>query len=157
MQEITLNNELILSFPDSFHVMEEEERGRLRFAAGGPGKCLSDPERHLLASIGWKKVNGLAARLFGEKDIARTMEAQARMAMQGAGYQAGPISDGAIGGRKSAGFGYSYTAEGKGMEAMSTVVKNGKTVYYLHFYARAETMEEGMPVWEQILGSARWV
>lgn len=156
MQEILLNEELRLTYPEQFHVMDEEERRQLNFYADGPGACLSDPERHLMVSIGWKKINGLAAMLISEKDIARNMEMQVRTPMQQREYKMQGFVSTEAGGKKAEGFNYAYSVDGKGMAAQSLVAKNKKTIYYLHFYARTETFEEGRPVWEEILRTARW-
>lgn len=156
MQQISVNDELILSVPDSFHLLSEEERNKMVFLADGPGLCLSAPALHLMISVGWRKVNGLAAMLLGEKDIAKNMEARVRIPMQESGYRLEGFSDGEIGGKKMSGYSYSYTVKGKGMSAQSMVAKNRKTIYYFHFYARAETRQEGEAVWKQILETARW-
>jgi hypothetical protein len=42
------------------------------------------------------------------------------------------------------------------MYGESCVVRNGGTVYYLHYYSRAELQEENQPVWDKILDSVRW-
>ena len=53
---VTLNNTLQVFYPDGFHVMDEAERSKLKSLGGGPVECLSDPERHILISTGWKSV-----------------------------------------------------------------------------------------------------
>ncbi len=58
MGEILLNRTLALPLPEGFHVMDEEERSRLRFLEAGECVCLSDPERHLVVTVGWKPLDG---------------------------------------------------------------------------------------------------
>ena len=67
---VTLNNTLQVFYPDGFHVMDEAECSKLKSLGGGPVECLSDPERHILISTGWKSVGRLVGMLFGAKDAA---------------------------------------------------------------------------------------
>ena len=74
---IDLDDKLTLSFPEGFHVLDGAEQGALQFYGGSPGTCLSDPERHILISLGRKSMGGLSALLINAKDAARRMEASA--------------------------------------------------------------------------------
>ena len=58
---VTWNDTLTISCPEGFHVMDEEERSRLNFYGEGECECLSDPDRHIIISIGWARLNGLGA------------------------------------------------------------------------------------------------
>ena len=40
--------------------------------------------------------------------------------------------------------------------AVSYFVKEGKIIYYLHFYVREACGEEGFRLWKQVLADARW-
>ncbi len=53
----------------------------MQFFGGSSGERLSDPERHILISIGWKPIGGISALLIGAKDAARKMEANIQKAM----------------------------------------------------------------------------
>ena len=68
MNTIILNHELKAVIPGGFHEMDEAERGKLNFIQDGPGGGISDPERHILISVGWKPFGGLSAMLLGIKD-----------------------------------------------------------------------------------------
>ena len=45
----------------------------MSFVEDGECECLSDPDRHMIISIGWKHLQGLAA-LAGAENAAKTME-----------------------------------------------------------------------------------
>lgn len=156
MAKLFVNKELELAYPDSFHVMSEEERSKLTFIAEGTGECLSDPENHAVITIGWKTVNGLASFILSQKDMAKNMEAQIRKPMQSFGIRTESAGSKNIGWKKGNGFRYHYEAQGIGMYGESYVVKSGKTFYYLHFYTREETKEQSLPGWEALLASALW-
>ena len=49
-----LNHELDLTFPDSFHPLSKEELAGLQNPAGAEGAAFSDPDDHILFSVGWK-------------------------------------------------------------------------------------------------------
>ena len=154
--EIMLNNALKLTCPQGFHVMTEEERSHLTFAENGPSDCLSDPERHMIITLSWRKVGGLLAALASMGDAARTMETRVAAAMKGFGYRLEGFVRHQVGGKTFHGFRYNYTAQGVEMRGESCIGKNGGVVYYLHFYARAASQSSD-GVWDAILASAEWV
>ena len=72
MEDVLLNNSLKLPCPEGFHVMDDEERSELNIMGNGPGVCLSNPERHIIVSIGWQQVGGLTSLLLKSGDIRLT-------------------------------------------------------------------------------------
>ena len=87
MEKMKLNNELTITYPDGFHVMDQEELGKHQYFGEAPGWSISDPDRHIMISAAWKKTNGIVAKLLNTKDIARQMEAGIKAPMQQYGYQ----------------------------------------------------------------------
>ena len=156
MENLFLNEELELQCPDGLAAMTEEERSRLVLIEDGPGECLSDPEKHMIVSIGWKTVGGLTAAVLSQKDAAKNMESKIRKPMKAFGYKAEGSGDKNIGSKCGSGCRYSYEVQGTGMYAESYVVKSGKTFYYFNFYTRTETKDRSLPAWEELLGSALW-
>lgn len=154
--EVILNDALKLICPEGFHTMTEEERSHLVFAEEGPGDCLSDPERHIIITLSWRKVGGLLAALAGMRDAARTMESRVAGSMKGFGYHLEGFVQHQIGGKTFHGFRYTYTAQGVEMRGESCIGKNGGAIYYLHFYARAASQDSD-GVWNSILTSAEWL
>ena len=43
------------------------------------------------------------------------------------------------------------------MYGESYALKDGRTLYYFHLYARQELKEESLPLWRQLLEEARWL
>ena len=155
MEDILLNNSLKLPCPEGFHVMDEEERSELNIMGNGPCVCLSDPERHIIVSIGWQQVGGLTSLLLKSGDIVKNSEKAIRKSMQAYGYQLEGFLQHSIAGNNADGFVYIYEAKGVPMYAQSCAMKVGKVFYYFHFYARQELREESLKVWEEILDSVR--
>ena len=156
MQTAVLNDELKLCYPDSFHVLDETEKSALKFLGTGPGICLSDPERHILISIGWKSISGLAAMLVNSKDAAKRMEADISKPMLAYGCDRHGFAEKSVGSETASGFSYVYEAEGVEMYGESFALKHGRTLYYLNLYARRNMREESVKTWSEILSNAEW-
>lgn len=152
---ITINDLQILC-PDGFHEMSEGERSKLNFYKDGPGVCLSNPDMHIIVSIGWTK-SGFASLMMNEKEAARNAEEKISKPMKAYGYQLEGFSDYSLGGEKACGYRYHYTAQGIAMTGETIVVKYRKVFYYLNFYARTELLEESLQVWQKMLDSIEFV
>ena len=61
MEKIQLNNKMTLTYPDGFHVMGKEELKKHQYFGEPPAWSISNPERHVMISIAWKKTNGFVA------------------------------------------------------------------------------------------------
>ena len=48
----SLEDKLFLEYPEGFRELNIDERKGMTFAEDGPCLCLSDPEKHILISIG---------------------------------------------------------------------------------------------------------
>lgn len=153
---LTLNGHLTLSWPDGFHVMDEAERKKLTFYGDGPSEAISDPDRHIIVCIGWKPLGGFTGMLLGTRDVARDMEKKLSRPMQAYGWRSGGALTKAVGGEKAEGFCCEYEAQGIGMYGESYTIKRGKTLYYLHFYARKALKSDSLEVWDAILASMKW-
>ena len=138
------NNTLSLTFPDGFHVMNNDERKKLKMLADGPGECLTDPNRHIIISIGWKE------------DAADNSQKTISQAMQPYGYRFRETFAEDIGGESAPGFSYEYEAQGIAMHGETCVIKHNKVLYYLHIYMRRELKEESTKIWKDILATAKW-
>ena len=155
-RNLTLNQQLTISCPEGFRVMDEAERSKLNVLGQGPGACITDPERHVVMSFGWKAA-GLAALLLSAKDAAKQAEADIRKAMSSYGYHLDGFLSRAVGGEKAEGFAFDYEAQGIRMYGESFAVKRGKVFYYLHLYTREALKDENVTLWTELLSSAAWI
>ncbi len=156
METVLLNNELNLTYPDSFHVMSKEELSGYNFYSEAPGWCINDPDRHIMVSISWKQVPGLFAKMLKVKDIAKTMEGQMAQVMKAFDYRLDEFISRTPGGKEAEGFRYEYTVQETGMTGVSLAVKVKNTFYYIHIYYRSALRDESIPVMEEILDAAAW-
>ncbi len=152
-----LNNELKVTFPETFHVMNEEELKKLRFLAKGDGVVLSDPERHIRISVAWKKIGAFSGLVLTSGDVAKCMRRSIRKAMAAYRFRAEEPVRTELGGKRADGLTFEYEAENVQMVSESLVVKNRRTLYYFHFYTRAEEQSRNRDIWDQVLASVQRV
>lgn len=152
-----LNHELDLTFPDSFHPLSKEELAGLQNPAGAEGAAFSDPDDHILFSVGWKPIGTLSNLLLTTKDLAKNMDASFKRSFAPYSYQSGGLLEASIGGLPAKGVRYQYTAkEGVAMTGLSYVLKRKKVIYYLHYYTRAALEQKNQAILQEILKTARW-
>ena len=157
MIEQTLFDELQLKYPDGFHVLSEEERSRLHTLEDGEWVGLSNPEEHILISLGRKKINGFASKILNDKDLTGKMKKEIRRALQSFDYKGEADKQCLIGGRKARGMGYEYTSQGIDMYAESYLVKKGNILYYFHFYVRNALKNDSLALWSDMLEGITWL
>ncbi|MBO5994990.1 MAG: hypothetical protein J6Q41_05710 [Firmicutes bacterium] len=156
MNKITCNAELLIPFPDGFNKLDEEVKRRMGASSKDQGEMVSDPDRHMLVSIGWRPLN-LAARLNGVKDLMKAVEKGISKDMQPFGYKFVNSADLDIDGELAECFNYEYTAEEIDMIGQTIVIKRNKLMYNIHLYARKELKEASLETWKEILDSIKWV
>ena len=155
MRDLRIDDELLLTVPDGFHELSDDERSKMNIPWAGQWVGISDPERHILVTAASKKAGLLAGLLLNARDLAGNAEKQIRGAMEAFGYRAeGPTSC-LIAGEKACGFRYAYEAQGIAMCAETCVFKRRGKIFYFHLYAREELCGESFAVWEEILSSVR--
>ena len=147
MNSVIFGDKLTLLYPDGFHIMGSTEKGNMQFFGDSEGECLSDPERHMLISVGKKSIGSISALLLSANDEAKKTEKIIRKPMSSYGYQLDGFTSRKIGAEKAEGFCYNYESQGIGMYGESYVVKYDRTFYYLNLYARRELKSENLDVW----------
>ena len=156
-QTITFHQKLKLTFPEGFREMSQAERGNLTMIAEGPGSCLTDPERHIIVSVGWRPLGRWTSLILSAKDAAKNMAGSIRNAMAPYGCRVTRASGKRIDGEGAEGVCFDYTVQEIGMYGESYVVKRDRVFYYLHVYVREEAKGESLNLWEEILSTAKWI
>ena len=152
-----INNALEIPFPEGFRKMSENELAGLKMPEGGESVVLSNEEKHLIFTVGWKKAVFLG-RMLSTRDLEATMGLLIRKAMKHLDYSETDAGDLEVGGETAEGFCYRYTAaNGTEMSAASYALKKGNTSYYFHLYSRRQLESENIELVRRILGSARWI
>lgn len=153
MNLISINDRYTLPVPDGFHVVEETDKQKLNVMGGGDWMGLSDPGRHLLMTLGWKKVGKLPSKLLKTQGLASAMEKKIRGGLRSMHYMLEGYQSRRIAGLSAEGFRCKYMAQGIPTDAESLVAKDGNVLYYFHFYYREEQEAQALAVWEKILAS----
>ncbi len=153
MNLISINDRYTLPVPDGFHVLEEADKQKLNVMGGGDWMGLSDPGRHLLMTLGWKKIGKLPSKLLNTQGLAKAMEKKIRTGLRSMHYKLEGFSTHPIAGLTAEGFRCKYMAQGIPTGAESFVAKDGNVLYYFHFYYREELEDASLAVWEKILES----
>ena len=87
---VTCNNTLVLTIPDGFREMAAEERNKLNMLEDGPGKVFTDPDRHIIVSVGWRPLGFVTSLLLGTKDAVSNMKTSIRRTMEPYDFHEGP-------------------------------------------------------------------
>ena len=153
--EEKIGGDLTVSFPEGFRRMTEGEMKNLNRLEDGPGVFMTSPERHIIVTVGRKKIALLASLLLSAKDIAKNAGGQIARAMKPCGCSEPAYTERTVAGARAHGFRYAYMAENVPMEAQTCVLKRGRVVLYFNFYAREALKEESFSVWESVLASVR--
>lgn len=156
MEQITLNKQLTLTFPDGFRKLDANEVKALSSAGSENAEALKNEEAHLMVSMGFKKAGGLAGLLLKEADMVKAAEKGIAKASAPFGYKLAGFGERTVGGKEAKSFRYTYTAQGVAMTGEGVVVKAGGFYYYLYLYAREALQDAGFAAWQEILDSARW-
>ncbi len=153
MEKIELDGRIGLTLPDGFHVMQEDEKRKLRLVAEGEYAAFADPARHITATVGWRDIGLVSALLVSSSVAAQSAQKQIAAAMREYRYELSGFLQRDIRGRKAGGFRYTYEAGGSGMSGETFALKYGKRMYYFNVYYRTVLASESRKTWEEILDS----
>ena len=135
--------------------MNAEEKRQLPSLGEGPAEALKDPDRHVIITIGWKKVPCMISALFSANDAANAIRKSLRKPMAAFGYHSEQDLRRTIAGENAGGLSYEYVAQGIAMYGESYVIKHGNYYFYFHIYTRTEYKDSNLQVWNEILESVR--
>ena len=60
MQNTLTFRHLTLAWPNGFHGMDQSAWSKMNLLTDGETSGLSDPERHMIVTVGYKQVNGFS-------------------------------------------------------------------------------------------------
>ena len=156
MNRILINDSLDLCLPDGFHVMDVAERSSLKLLNDGPSEFVTDPDRHITLSVGWRKAPLISYLLLNTKDAAKAAERSISGPMGDYGYESLGHTSAVIGGLELAGFCFRYTASGIAMMGEILVAKHSGHFYYFNYYTREALWEENLSVYRLLLSESKW-
>lgn len=157
MKNIILNDELEISFPESFREMSEEELAGLNYYKEAPKWCVKDEENHIIMNINWKKAGLFSSAVLDSKDMVKSMDKKLDNLMSSFGYTSSGYTEKEIGGEKALTFSYTYTVADTDMTGECMSLKKGRTFYYIYLYYRTENAEKSRELTEGVLSSAKFI
>ena len=155
MKEIIIDN-LIMSYDDSFEILGEEETDQLKFYDDNKGICLKNEDKHLMITIGYKKINSLINLILSENNLIKTTQNDIARAMKKYDYQLIDYSKKIIKDKQAHGFSYKYIADDINMYGEAYVIKFNKAIYYLYLYSRSDNYKENKEIFDNILNQIEW-
>lgn len=156
MKNESISNELSASYPDSFHVMSEEEIKQHCYYQQAPQWSIYDEQQHVLISVAYKKSNFLINKLTNTESLTKNMEGVLAKQLAGNDFQYDKFTNRDIDGITAYGVEYDYTVQELGMHACSYILNSKKNLYYIHAYVRQENKEESLKTVNEILDGFKW-
>lgn len=150
-----INQELSLSYPEGFHVMDAEELRKVYLDDNPDRWGIWDLERHIILAVYWHRSNALLSALAGAKDVARSTEKRLRKGLRANGYRFGGFFLEDLMGLEVPGFRYSYRVGDVAQAAETLVLKRKEICYTIYCYAREALAEASRPVFAEVLRSMR--
>ena len=157
MEELVLNK-IRFTLPEGFVKLNEEEVQTMNLIKEGDDYGIyRNEERHIVASLAYKKENALLSLFVNEKEAIENMEKQIAEPMKAYGYERKAFVVENVAEEQAQGFNYTYEVSGVKMEGLSYILKEKNDLYYLHFYFRKENETKDLPLIKEILNGAKRV
>ncbi len=157
MNQMMIDDRIRIALPPEFHPMDPEEKKRIyAMSAVVPEWCVHDPERHIIFSASWKRMNSILAMMACSMDGAKGLEKRMRMALRDRNYRFGEYIKEELGEKKA--FGFTFRCQGKEGELLNrtVMVRNGGCIYYLTSQIPADRENESKAVMDEIWHSLSW-
>ena len=157
MNQKMINDTIRIVLPPEFHLMDPEEKKEIyALSAGIPEWSVRDPERHLIFSASWKRMNSILARMACSMDGAKGLEKRMRMALRDRNYRFVEYIRGELGEKKA--FGFAFRCRGREGELLNRImmVRDGGCIYYLTSQLRTDREMESKAILDEIWRSLSW-
>lgn len=151
MNQKMINDTIRIALPAGFHEMDPEEKKKVYAGSAViPEWCVRDPERHMLFSASWKRMNGILAAMACSMDGAKGLEKRMRIALRERNYRFGEYIRENLGDKKAFGFTFRYRGQEGELLNRTVMVRDGGCIYYLTSQIRAEGEKETKAVMDEI-------
>lgn len=159
MNDALLNDQLHVTYPESFRVMSSDEAAKVLLTNDANRWAIRDDDAHIIIAITWHESRaGLLQKLASTKDLAKRIQRKTRDAARKAnGSKVGELKESRACGEEAWGFECSYEAQEVRQISEARVFKlpKGKVscCYTVYFYAREDSATEGRKVLEDVIAS----
>ena len=158
MEEMVLNNELTLAYPDGFHELNEMESYQV-FGMDTPDRwSIRDEARHAIISIQSNESHPSNLRkLVSTQELAQRAEKATSKAYKDAGYSCTPITTRELCGQESCGFEFEYAIDGTPqvgrIDVFTHPIERGNCCYTIYLHSSKENADENKALYEAMLAS----
>ena len=143
MSEVKLNDELTVTIPEGFHVMDEEEQKQVFSGYSEDRWSIRDEAGNTTVSIMWNKLNFLQAAMANLDATAAQVEQAMSRNMRD--YLLTDSVSPLVGGEKSKGFCYTYSVGEEPYTGEWLALRHKRVLYIVAYYAKNV---DGEPAWE---------
>lgn len=161
MNEALLNNELAVSYPDGFHVMDEEDLKRVFLDAAPDRWGIWDRERHVIIALQWHESHpAFLRKIVSAKDLAKRAEAATHKAYKQMGYLGGSLFERNLCGEEAWGYRFESVVQGAPqvgeVDVFLRARERGNCAYTAYFQASRENAAAHYALFEEFLASMRF-
>ena len=157
MNQTTINDEIRITLPEEFHLMDPEEKKRIyAMSAVTPEWSARDAQRHMLISVSWKRTNAVLASMACSMDGAKGYEKRVRVVLRERNYRFGEYLKEELGEKTAFGFTFRYQGNEGELLNRTMMVRSGGCIYYLTSQIRADGEDESKAVMDGIWRSISW-
>ena len=148
MNKVTINNEIELTYPDSFKEMNEAELTKY-FSSPENRWGIFEPDSRILFSIGWAKAGAFA----DAEAMLDKMETRMRSSLLN--YQRINVFDTKLGSKKARGLRFEYRVNDAAIVHIAEIIafKHKKKLYATHFVTRKVQVGANNLVYKEIIDS----
>ena len=154
MKQATVNNELTLTYPDTYQEMSEEEL--LRYYRTAENRWgVYDQERHVILSVSWKKA-GILSFFTDAESMMIGVEAQLKRSL--INYRRKDAFKTRIAKQKGFGIRFEYRTNGANIYQIGDIrsIKHKGKFYSLQYIGRRITDEECHPDFDRMVESVKF-
>ena len=151
MNNVTINNEINLAYPDSFAQMSEEALTKY-FSSPQNRWGVYDDSRHIILSVSWKKLGFFSA---GSDAESQLIEIEARMCRNLLNYQRLSASKMKVASKKAYGIRFEYRVKDAALVQVADLIvfKHKKKLYAIHFITRKSNAAATRADLQEVLNS----
>ena len=157
MNQMMINDTIRIMLPGEFHQMDPGEKKTVyAMSAVIPDWSVCDPDRQIIFSASWKRMNGILAMMACSMDGAKGLEKRMRIELRDRDYRFGEYISMKLGEKKA--FGFTFRCRGKDGELLNRtmMVRDGGCIYYLTSQVRSDRENESKAVMDDIWRSLSW-
>ena len=153
MKEAIINNELRLSYPDDFELMDDSKLREAYQNDDTDRWAVRNTDKHIMIAVLWQKSSILLAALADLEGVARKNEQLMKRGLERYGYKCNGFFSDKVCGQDAQGYSYEYVNHEKEQHAKTLLFRAGGNIYGVTCYTRDESDDEAAERFSSLLES----